>query len=98
MSNRIHKLSAEARVKCQWCLSDNAPKEWDSVTFSECKTREMKRSYKSIINIGSWYDTFYKCPNCGMWSKGSQLLVLDGNGNIKRGLGGEPIFKVSNKN
>lgn len=87
-------------MKCQWCNGVAEAEKWNSVTHSECTSREMKRAFRDIYKTSVWLkssDHFYKCPNCGTWSRGSQLVLLNSKGEVIRGLGCEPIMTIKNK-
>ena len=91
------QIKGTDKVRCQWCNTDTAAKEWNDITYSECITREMKRAFKPIFDIKVWgkgSDHFYKCPKCGMWSKGNQLLLIRPDGSVQRGLGGFPVMTI----
>lgn len=91
-------LDSDTKVKCGWCGEVSTVKEWDDTTFSECKSREMRRAYKHLYDEKSFYrqaDTYYKCPKCQAWSRGSQLKITDTDDKRLLSLGGEPIFTVN---
>ena len=87
-------------VKCQWCQADHTAEEWNDITLGECKSREMRRAFKAIFDVkvfGKNSKSFYKCPSCGMWSRGNQLIPLGEDGKKLPGLGGSPVMKVTDK-
>ena len=91
-------LSDDKLVKCPWCLDDRSLKEWNDATFAECRTREMRRAFRSLKNKSVWgkeSKNFYKCPNCGNWSRGNKLRIISDNPELNT-LGNEPLFEVSN--
>lgn len=90
-------LNDNSIVKCPWCLSEHTLKEWDDLTFAECRTREMKRAFRSLKNRQVWgkeSKNFYKCPNCANWSRGNKLRVVSDNIELSK-LGNEPLFKIN---
>lgn len=92
------KVTEQDRVKCPWCLSDFEAISWNDNTFKECRSREMRRVFRDIYNPQVWgrsSDHYYKCPSCGMWSKGNQLILLDESGEPVKGMGGQPIVRVT---
>lgn len=92
-------IKKEDKVKCQWCEGIYEAETWNNETLKECKSREMKRAFKPIFNKQVWGKAsqhFYKCPKCGMWSKGNQLVLLDDEGKRVKGLGGQPIMNITN--
>ena len=94
-------LSKSVKIRCGWCDNISSAKDWNDNTYSECKSRAMRREYVPIYKKSTFYrraDTFYKCPQCSTWSRGCQLTVLDENGDRLKGLGGEPIFKDVTQN
>ena len=94
----IESIGKDEKVKCQWCEGEFSAESWNDSTYSECKSREMKRAFRPIFNRQVWGKTsqhFYKCPRCGMWSKGNQLVLLDKNGKVVRGIGGQPVMKIT---
>ena len=94
------KIDKESRVKCPWCLGDYEANTWNEETYGECKSREMRRAFKPIFDIKVWgdhSDHFYKCPSCGMWSKGNQLMLLDINNNVIKSIGCKPIIRVNGR-
>ncbi len=100
MDKKKTKIKQDSIVKCQWCAAHIKAKEWNDTTFKECTSREMKRAFKDIYEKSVWTkdsDHFYKCPNCGTWSRGAQLLLIDKNGETIKGFGGAPIMIISNK-
>ena len=95
------EISKDSKVKCQWCTGVDSAESWNTTTYNECTSREMRRAYKNIYIKSVWLknsDHFYKCPNCGRWSRGSQLILLDNNDSIVKGLGCQPVMIVANNN
>lgn len=93
MSNRA-KIDDTSIVRCQWCGEDALASNWDDVSFKECTSREMRREYRSICEKFIWKakaDYYYKCPNCSMWSKADQLILLGKDKQIVRDALDKPI-------
>lgn len=91
------RISEDSKVKCQWCTATLEAKLWNENTFKQCSSREMRRAFKEIYRHSVWMKDssfFYKCPNCGCWSRGSQLVLLDSKGEVVKGYGCEPVMKV----
>lgn len=90
-------LSKELLIKCQWCMGSSTLEEWDNTTYSNCTSREMRRAYMRLYTRKAYYENsgkFYKCPKCGKWLKGCQLIVHNNEGVIK-GIGGKPVIGFS---
>jgi hypothetical protein len=54
--------------------------EWNDLTYSKCTNREMKRAFTQLTSEKAFLrksDTFYLCPKCEKWSRGSQLSIVD---------------------
>jgi hypothetical protein len=54
--------------------------EWNDLTYSKCTNREMKRALTQLTSEKAFLrksDTFYLCPKCEKWSRGSQLSIVD---------------------
>lgn len=93
------KVSLKDTVRCQWCQADALAKEWNDGTFAACTSRELRRDFRPITYSKAWKrnaEFYYKCPNCGAWSRGDQLLVIDKDGKPVRGIGGSPLI-IENK-
>ena len=88
-------LNSTEIVICPRCDKKSTLKEWDDNTFKECKSREMRRLYLHL-NMEKAFkkssDTFYLCPKCNNWSRGSQLIV-DSNDKRLIKLGRQPVFE-----
>lgn len=100
MANKNSLVKENSQVKCQWCSGITDAKSWNAETFKQCSSREMKRAFKDIYNIQVWLknsDNYYKCPKCGTWSRGNQLILLDNKGNIVRSVGNVPIMIIKPK-
>lgn len=71
-------ISREEQVKCPRCSRVSSLGAWDDKTYGMCTSREMRRAFKSLTNEKSFKqsaDTFYICPKCNSWSRGSQLII-----------------------
>lgn len=69
-------LNKEDKVGCYWCSEVSTAENWNNATYSECTSREMRRAYTPIFNEKTFTEsanTFYKCPLCGKWTRGSNL-------------------------
>lgn len=94
------KILKDSKIKCQWCSGVERAEIWNDKTFSECTTREMRRAFKEIYRTSVWMkgsNHFYKCPNCGSWSRGSQLVLLNKSDEVVKGLGCESVLTIKNK-
>lgn len=91
------KIDKESSVKCPWCSRVSSAEIWNDNTLSECRSREMRRAFKSIYTTQVWGKTsqnFYKCPSCNSWSRGNELVLLDEHGEIVKGLGGVQVLRL----
>lgn len=93
-------ISKDADIECGWCNKSNKAEVWNSISKAECTSREMKRAYKDIFNEDVFNKNkkvaWYKCPKCGLWSKGTQLKIVNTNNSRYRALGGEPVIRTIN--
>lgn len=90
------EIREDSVVRCPWCGKEHMAIEWESNSFGQCKSRETKREYRSIYSDKEWKKSsksYYLCPSCNLWSNGNQLILLDKNGDIIKGIGGRPIIK-----
>ena len=88
-------ISNNEDIRCGWCRKSSKLKEWDDLTFSRCTNREMKRCYTKLSNEKAFLrksDTYYMCPKCKSWSRGSQLRIINTDDLKLKNLGGEPII------
>lgn len=95
--NTTSKLSNELHIKCQHCGKKSNLIDWDNLTYSKCTNREMKRAYKHLNDRKSFNrkaDTFYMCPECKRWSRGSQLSIEDTDDLSLKSLGRESIIEI----
>lgn len=92
-------LSEDIPIICPWCSNKSSAGEWDENTYKQCTCRKMRRLYLNIRDTRAFYresNKYYKCPKCGMWSKGSQLKIDSDDPKLRK-LGGEPLnIKVVN--
>ena len=92
----MNRLDPNLMIKCQWCNGEKTLDEWDKNTYAQCTSREMRRLYMHLHETKAFRrdsGKFYKCPICGQWLKGSQLIVVSDDEKLKR-LGGEPIIVI----
>lgn len=90
-------LSQTEKVCCGWCDKASLARDWNDVTFKECKSREMRREYTPIFNEKAFLrqsNTFYKCPICGRWLRGCQLRIVETDNPHLLKLGGESIIQI----
>lgn len=81
-------------VLCPWCGNESTLEDWDKQTYSQCKNRDMRRSYIHLENEKVWMKdstNFYMCPDCGNWVRGNKLKLR--NENLSH-LGGQPIIEI----
>lgn len=72
-------IDKNASVKCPWCSADTNIIKWNDLTYSQCINREMKRDFIPITNEKVFKNgsvSFYMCPKCSKWSRGSQLILI----------------------
>ena len=65
-------------IICPRCNKASRLIEWDSVTHSECITREMRRAFVSLEETKAYVKgtaNMYKCPRCAEYSRGDKLKV-----------------------
>lgn len=89
-------LKEDNMIQCGWCKQKKEASKWEEITKAECKSREMRRAYTSVLNEKTFKresNTFYKCPECGQWSRGCQLKIVDTDDERLLKLGGQPIIK-----
>jgi hypothetical protein len=93
-------LSRNLDIKCGWCGKDSTLGDWNDATYARCVNREMKRMFTSLTEKRAFYkksDTFYLCPKCGKWSRGSQLRIIHTDDPELLRLGGESVAQLVNK-
>ncbi len=91
------EIASSTIISCQWCGVPSTLQEWDDISYKDCTSREMRRAYMHLSNERAFnkkYNKFYKCPNCGKWLKGCQLMVRSSDKNIAS-LGNEPVIDLS---
>ncbi len=90
-------ISKTSLVRCPWCEKENTVEKWNDGTFAQCTNREMKRDFMPMTNEKAFKKnsvSFYVCPNCGKWTRGSQLLLIRGQNNSNNELSAEPLIKI----
>lgn len=83
-------------IQCGWCKAKNTAEKWNDITLKECNSREKRRAYTPVYKESTFTrgaNTFYKCPSCGSWSRGSQLAIVDTDDKKLLRLGREPLVK-----
>lgn len=93
-------LDERQNIKCPWCDGKSTAKEWDDNTYSECTSRAMRRAYTPIYKESTFRrgaGTFYKCPKCELWSRGSQLAIVDTDDKRLLRLGREPVIWIMDR-
>ena len=91
-------IAKTVKIKCGWCESKSTAEEWEDTTYAECTCREQRRTYTSIYLERAFNkngDTYYKCPKCSMWSRGSQLRITDTEDSKLLRLGGDDIVSLN---
>lgn len=75
------KIKDETELICPKCLEIVSSEQFDAFTLSMCKTRELKRAYKSIVHMwnrpGKKKDFHFCCPYCQAWSRVNEIKVYD---------------------
>jgi hypothetical protein len=88
-------------AKCPWCNTATKLDIWDELSKSFCHSREQRRAFKSITDPVVWKKNskthYYKCPNCGQWSAGCKLRLIDTDNTEVEGFGGDPLFEIMDK-
>ena len=88
-------LSRNLDVKCSWCGKVSALGVWNDNTYARCTNREMKRAFIPLTEKRAFLrksDSFYVCPCCDKWSRGSQLRVVHTDDPALLKLGGESVM------
>lgn len=88
-------ISRNEKVMCSWCGKTSRLGEWNDLTYSKCTNREMKRAFTQLTSEKAFLrksDTFYMCPSCNKWSRGSQLSIVDTDDKKLLKLGREPVM------
>lgn len=89
-------IDRNEKVRCGWCFKDSQLGEWNDLTYNSCTNREMRRDFTPLTDSKAFMhksDTYYKCPKCLTWSRGSQLKIVDTHNESLKRLGGEPTVK-----
>lgn len=87
-------ISRDEHILCSRCYEKSTLGEWNDITYARCTNREMKRAFTNLTQEKAFLkksDTFYMCPKCHKWSRGSQLKIVDTENERLLKLGGEPI-------
>lgn len=87
-------INRSEKVRCGWCFKDSTLGDWNDLTFSKCSNRQMKRDFTPLTNSKAFLhktDSYYLCPKCNNWSRGSQLRIVDTDNESLKRLGGEPV-------
>lgn len=85
-------LSRSLNVRCGWCGEVSYLGTWNDKTYEKCTNREMKRAFVALTNERAFLrktDSFYICPCCEKWSRGSQLKIVNTEDAKLLRLGGE---------
>jgi hypothetical protein len=93
-------ISRHEKIMCGWCAGVSTLGEWNDLTFSKCTNREMKRAFTQLTESKAFLhksDTFYICPKCNKWSRGSQLKIVDTDNKMLLKLGGEKTISTLDK-
>lgn len=93
-------ISKQESIRCGWCGEKSKLGEWNDLTYSKCTNREMKRAFTNLTDSKAFLrksDTFYICPKCSKWSRGSQLSIVDTDNPLLLKLGGESAINTINK-
>lgn len=68
----------DTMIVCSWCSTPHTANEWNDLTYSQCKSRDMRRAYTPITDSKAFSGnkkSYYKCPECGQWRAGSSLKI-----------------------
>lgn len=90
-------ISRKEKVRCGWCYKSANLGDWNDLTYSKCYNREMKRAFIALTDVKAFSrkaDTYYMCPNCGEWSRGSQLSIIETTDEKLKKLGNEYVIKL----
>lgn len=86
-------------IVCPRCGKKHSLSEWENLTYAQCTSREMKRAYIKLSTERAYREktnTFYLCPSCNKWSRGSQLIIESDDPELAK-LGRKPILRCTNK-
>lgn len=74
------KIQDETELLCPRCLEMVTAEQYDVFTQSMCKTRELRRSYRSIVHMwnrpGKKKDFHFCCPYCQNWSRVNEIKIF----------------------
>jgi len=88
-------IDKKEHIRCGWCSKISTLGEWNDLTYSKCVNREMKRAFTELTQEKAFLhksNTFYMCPKCKTWSRGSQLAIVDTDNEKLLKLGREPTI------
>ena len=91
-------ISREEDIRCPWCNKVSKLGIWNDLTYGKCTNREMRRAFTSLTEEKAFLrksDTYYICPLCNKWCRGSQLSIVNTDNARLLGLGGELL--ITNK-
>lgn len=91
------KIEDTEKIKCPRCGKNSSLLEWDAYTFEQCTSREMRRAFLHLNSSKAFEaksDTFYICPTCKQWSRGSQLII-DSKDPMLSKLGRKPVVSYT---
>lgn len=94
----VNRLPENMIIKCQLCEQTSTLTEWDESTYRHCTSRELRRSYTSVVLPKAYKaqsDTYYICPKCGKMLRGCNLILVTEDESLKK-LGRVPIPKYTN--
>lgn len=89
-------IKKDENIQCGWCEGKDSAEKWNTYTYNQCKSREQRRAFTQIYKERTFTraaNTFYRCPLCGMWSRGSQLAIVDTDDIKLLKLGREPVIQ-----
>lgn len=94
-------LDGNLDIRCPRCRQNSKLRVWDTLTYSMCSTREMRRAYTQLYKEKAFKhesNTFYVCPMCRNWSRGSQLKIVNTDNPELQKLGGRSfLYSASEK-
>ena len=74
------QIDRHEKVRCGICLKESELGEWDDLSFSKCINRQLKKLYLHLTEKKAFLkktNSYYMCPKCKQWLKGSQLKIVD---------------------
>ena len=94
-------LSRDSIVRCPWCDKTSTLGEWNDNTYAQCTNREMKRDFMPLMDERAFKKnsvSFYMCPLCKKWSRGSKLVLKTNRNNKIDELGGCNLVEIVKDN